>query len=136
MTGKSALGTVVGYGKDENGLSARDDPETVGLGNRLPAGVDIKLLVDGLQVRFNGLIGNKQFFSDLFVLQPLSQQFQNIEFTIGQRLYQGLGRGGRAGRLIGRCARMVSRYRGVNWSTITGKIQDPLDRVDSDVLLA
>jgi hypothetical protein len=40
---------------------------------------------------------NKQFFSNLFVLKPLRQQLQDIEFAIGQRLVQGLGTGREGG---------------------------------------
>ncbi len=57
--GKGDYGMVLGWEKDKGGLSARDDSETTGLGNRLPAGADTQLLVDVLQVCFDGLIGNE-----------------------------------------------------------------------------
>ena len=64
----------------------------------LPAVVDVELAVDVVQVFFYGFRRNKQFDSNLFILQSLRQQIQDIEFAIRERLDNGLGaQGGRMG---------------------------------------
>src|ERR1700730_15740811 len=46
---------------------------------------DRKLLIDVMQVDFDGTLGKVEFTSDLFVRLPLAKQVQDLPFALSQR---------------------------------------------------
>ena len=75
----------------------REDTHGTSFLNRLTAFFNVELPVDVAQVCIDGCGRNEDFLCDLLRAQPLSQQFQDIEFAIGQRLNKRLGDGGTGG---------------------------------------
>ena len=67
--------------------SNMQDTQFPGFFQRLPPVFNTELLIDALEVRFDSEWRNGEFFSDLLVLETLGQQFQDIQFPVGQRLY-------------------------------------------------
>ena len=65
--------------------------QPLGLFDRHPTVADTEFLIDVFQVAFDGLCGDKELIGDLLVLQTLREQFQDIQFPVGQRFDQGLG---------------------------------------------
>ena len=73
-------------------LFPTEKTQSVRLINSFPAAVDTELLVDIDRVSFDRFGRDEKLLSDLFVAHPLSQQVNDFEFSVCQRLNQGLVR--------------------------------------------